>query len=169
MEIEKAINTAVEYEVRVREVYVEALDEATDKVGRRIFKLLADEEDRHVKYLESKLASWKEDGRLSADDLDTAVPSAELVQAEVAKLDKAMEPQDRSREVAMLEKAREVEKETTDFYARLVKDLPGEASGFFKRFMEIEQGHLEIVQAEIDALNGLGYWFDMPEFNLENG
>ena len=36
-------------------------------------------------------------------------------------------------------------------------------------FLGIEQGHQAIVQAEIDALSGLGFWFDFQEFNLEAG
>jgi hypothetical protein len=39
----------------------------------------------------------------------------------------------------------------------------------FQRFVEIEQGHLAIVQAEIDSVSGLGFWFDMREFDLETG
>jgi hypothetical protein len=34
--------------------------------------------------------------------------------------------------------------------------------------VEIEAGHEAIVQAEIDALNGLGFWFDFTEFRLES-
>ena len=33
--------------------------------------------------------------------------------------------------------------------------------------LEIEEGHVAIVQAELDSLQGMGFWFDMQEFNLE--
>jgi len=38
----------------------------------------------------------------------------------------------------------------------------------FARFLDIEDGHVILVQAEIDALVGHGHWFDFMEFNLEN-
>jgi hypothetical protein len=34
--------------------------------------------------------------------------------------------------------------------------------------LEIEEGHVSIVQAELDSVQGLGYWFDVPEFALES-
>ena len=37
MNIEEALNTAIEYEERVMETYAEALAEAEDAVGKRIF------------------------------------------------------------------------------------------------------------------------------------
>lgn len=39
----------------------------------------------------------------------------------------------------------------------------------FRHFLEIEDGHTAIVQAEIDALEGNGFWFDFAEFDLEAG
>ncbi len=47
--------------------------------------------------------------------------------------------------------------------------LPAEYRGLFARFLEIEQAHLLIVQAEIDAIAGHGSWFDVMEFRLEAG
>ena len=38
-----------------------------------------------------------------------------------------------------------------------------------RRFMEIEEGHQAIVQAEIDALSGHGAWFDFTEIRFEMG
>ena len=45
----------------------------------------------------------------------------------------------------------------------------GEERALFQRFLEIEDGHHAIVQAELDAVQGLGYWFDVQEFKLEAG
>lgn len=169
MNIEEAIKTAIEYETRVREVYVEALDEATDPVGLKVFKMLADEENNHVAYLESKLRGWLFDGKLSASDLETTVPAAERIQAGVDKLDRQIEREDHGRELAMLEKAHQVELETSAFYGKMVAELDAAGREFFSRFVQIEEGHVALVAAEIDALAGKGFWFDMPEFDLENG
>ena len=84
MNIEEALKTSIEYETRVREVYVEAMEAASDPVGKRIFKLLADEEHGHVKYLEAKLQTYQDNGQLSAADLETALPTPAKIQQEVA-------------------------------------------------------------------------------------
>ena len=164
MNIEEAINTAIEYETRVRDVYVEALDEAEDEVAKRIFKLLADEEHSHVVFLKGQLSQWVTKQKLSLDELDTALPAAETIQNEVEKLEDAMNEVDRSKELLILNKINEVENETSRFYKKMVMELPETGKAFFSRFLELEKGHIALVQAEIDALTGKGFWFDMPEF-----
>ena len=66
----------------------------------------------------------------------------------------------------MLKKALALEQETSAFYGSLVDEL-GEDGKLFARFMEIEEGHLAIVQAELDYLNKTGTFFDFQEFTLE--
>ena len=51
----------------------------------------------------------------------------------------------------------------------MVEELPEGARPLFRRFLEIEDGHLAMVQAEIDTLAGTGFWFDVQEFSLEVG
>ena len=51
----------------------------------------------------------------------------------------------------------------------MVNELPAEARPLFRRFVEIEEGHEKIVQAEIDSVSGLGFWFDIQEFDLSAG
>ena len=69
----------------------------------------------------------------------------------------------------MMQKALEVEIETSNVYKRMVAELPPEGKGLFARFVEIEEGHVLLAQSEVDSLNGSGFWFDMPEFDLERG
>ena len=169
MTVEEAMKTAIEYEIRVREVYVEALEGATDPVAKKVYKLMADEEDDHVKYLEHKLEQLKKSGELSADDLETAVPAPGQLEKEISKLVEKVGQEPRTDELAVLRKAYDVEKETSAFYAGLVETLPDDGKAFFQRFLEIEAGHIALVQAEIDALEGNGMWFDLYEFDVEAG
>ena len=59
--------------------------------------------------------------------------------------------------------------ETSGFYKKMVQQLGDEGREFFARFVEIEEGHLAIVEAELNAVQGSGFYFDMPEFDLERG
>jgi rubrerythrin len=70
-------------------------------------------------------------------------------------------------DLRMLERALDVEKETSGFYQRMVEELAPEHREMFRYFLEIEKGHLAIVEAEIDSVSGMGFWFGVPEFNLE--
>lgn len=169
MQIEEALRTAIEYEQRVRDVYVHALEDAGTDMARKVYGIMAREEEDHVRYLESRLEEWIKTETLELVDLDTALPSIDKIRAAVGDLEKKADAKGTEAELKVMEKALEVEKETSAFYEKLVADLPAEARKFFERFLEIEQGHVALVQAEIDALRGDGFWFDMPEFDLEMG
>ncbi len=167
MTIEQAIKTGIEYELQVRKVYSEAAKKFKDPVARKIFTVLADEEDRHVSYLESRLEEWERTGAVTAATLETAIPCQEAIDAAMGKLSKRMAEQDFGVELDMLKKALALEIEATRFFQQMVSELKDEEQKLFARFVEIEAGHEAIVQAEIDALSGLGFWFDYPEFKLE--
>ena len=167
MTIEEAIKTGLAFEEEVRHVYSEAAKKFSDPMARKIFTVLADEEDRHVQYLESRLAEWERTGKVTAERLETTIPSAEAIEAGMKKLEKRMAQKDYSLELEMLKKALDLEIEATRFFKQMVGELDAEGQKLFQRFVEIEQGHEAIVQAEIDALTGLGFWFDYAEFRLE--
>ncbi len=167
MTIEQAIKSGLEYEMRVRKVYSEAARKFADPLARRIFNVLADEEDRHVAYLESRLEEWQRRGVVTAEKLETTIPAKAAIESSVRRLQRRMEQQDYTAELEMLKKALALEAEATAFFKRMVGELQAEERKLFARFVEIEEGHEAIVQAEIDALTGLGYWFDFQEFRLE--
>lgn len=167
--VEEAITTAIAFETRVRDTYLKAVEAATDDTGRRVFKLLAKEEQGHLDYLNSRLEEWHKTGHVTPEKLATAVPPKELIDERAEALRERLAGKDRGEEVKMLMNAEQVELETSNFYQQMADTLTDEAQLMFQRFLEIEQGHLAIVRAEIDALNGTGYFFDFGEFNLENG
>jgi rubrerythrin len=167
--LQEALKTAIEYETRVRDLYQEAVGKATEDIGRRIFQTLANEEQGHLDYLESRVAEWEKTGSVVAEEVETVLPSPERITEGVAALEKTMEGRDWSVELELLRRALQAETETGDFYRRMVGELPPEHAKLFRRFMEIEDGHQALVQAEIDALSGSGFWFDSMEFRPEAG
>jgi rubrerythrin len=174
MDLEKALATAIEYEEKVHAVYAKAAKEAKDPVAVKVYATMSEEEARHVAYLKSRLAEWKAHGHLAEERLESLVPSYEAVTRGVARLkEKAatlgQRRRDAEAELAYLQQALAVENETFAFYSRMVAETPPEARRLFERFLEIEKAHGAIVQAQIDAVTGLGFWFDLQEFSLESG
>jgi rubrerythrin len=167
MTIEEAIKTAIEFETQVRQVYRNAAEGTSDPVGKRIFKVLAEEEQGHLEYLRSKLDEWKKSGTLTAKRLDSAIPSRERISKGISALGARRSGDERGGELQMLSRALDVEVKTNDFYKRMVKELPKEGKQLFAHFVDIEEGHLAIVRAEIDYLSKTGYWFDFKEFDME--
>jgi rubrerythrin len=169
MGVEEAIKTALEFEAKVRDVYAQEAARATDPAARRTLGTLAGEEQSHLNFLHAKLEEWKQSGRVTEERLATALPSAAALREGRKGLRQRMQlpAAERVRAEATLRRALAAEAEVGAFYRRVVGELPGPVQPLFARFLEIEDGHLAIVQAELDAVTGLGYWFDVQEFRLE--
>jgi len=169
MTVEEAIKTALDYEEKVRDIYYKNAKNFRDSTAQKIFTVLGDEEQKHVDYLEAKLDEWQTTGTITVDKIDTIVPDRAVIDANIEKLEARAAKQDFAQEVEIFKKALELEVETSNFYKKMVRELPAADQELFTRFVEIEEGHEMIVQAEIDNALGLGFWFDFMEFNLEAG
>lgn len=170
MKLEEALTIAIEHEHRVRDHYRRGAEEILDPQGKRVFETLAREEQSHVDYLESRLAEWTHRGVISAPEVTTILPSPDFVNQARAEIQQGPEPTVAVQsEIDLLRAALELEHATSSFYRRMVESLGPEYQPMFARFLEIEQGHLAIVQAEIDSLAGNGNWFDFMEIDLEMG
>ncbi len=169
MTLEEAIKTALEYETKIRDVYLEGVKTTDDQAGKKIFQDLADDEQRHVNYLEYKLDEWQKTGKITPEKLDSTIPPGDVIQKEAAKLRSQMQKDDRGLKQQMLSKALKMEIETSNFYKNVVEQLPGEGREMFARFLEIENNHIEAVQFELDYVGHTGYWFGFEEFDMEVG
>lgn len=167
MRLDEAILTAIEYETRVRDHYLNSADKIRNSAGRRVFELLASEEQGHVDYLLARLGQWRRDGTVGMFSLTSALPNGDELK-KALKTVEHLEPQDiLDDERQVLDVALNLEKETSDYYRRLIGQVESPAREMFQRFLEIEDGHVAMVQAEIDYLSDNGFWFDFTEFNME--
>ncbi len=167
MTIEDAMKTAVEYEVRIRDIYREATAAVDDEVGKRVFEALGKDEQNHIDYLHYKLKQLQDTGKIIAERLDSAIPSAGVVNREAEKVKSLVAKDFLGIKRQMLSKALKMEIETSDFYQKMVNELPDEGRALFERFLEIENNHIKAVQFELDYLSKTGYWFDIKEFDME--
>ena len=167
MNLEKAIKTALELEIKIRDIYLEGVQSIQKETGRRIFQILADDEQYHVDFLEHKLEQWQKTGKLAAETLTSTLPAKEVIQKEVAKLQRQMRKDDRGVRQQMLSKALRMEIETSNFYRKMVDQMPDEGRGMFAQFLEIEERHVKAVEFELDYISQTGYWFDFKEFDME--
>ena len=167
MTIIEALKTAIGYEERVRDTYRAALDRIADPTGQRIFTLMSNEENDHVLYLQKKLSQLETGEAISSEDLYTSLPESEKIAAAKAALDTSLQDVARESEIAMLMKARELEQQTSAFYEQMVAELPLDGQAFFQRFVEVERGHLLLVEAEIDYLQHKGAWLAIDHGELK--
>ncbi|MHC4469996.1 MAG: ferritin family protein [Planctomycetota bacterium] len=167
MTLDEAIRTALEYETRVRDLYQDAANQATEETGKKIFGRLAQEEQGHLDYLNDRYAEWERDGKIEEQELETILPPREQIREAFARLERKAGDYDWTIELGMLKKALQLEAETGGFYKRMVAELDVEGQRLFSRFIDIEETHYDVVQLQMDALTGAGFWFDAMEFDLE--
>ena len=170
MNLEQAITTALEFEGRVHRTYSEAVENAENDVARRVFSTLCNEEMEHIKYLRERLEEWRSTGSITVAKLDTVLVPKAAIEAGAARLREQLEGggrEVRGPELESLKKALDVERDTSAFYKQMVASLDDDGRRLFERFVEIEEGHVAIVQAEMDMVSGTGFWFDTAEFSLE--
>ena len=169
MTLENAIKTAIEYEVRIRDVYREAEAAVNDEAGKKIFEALGHDEQHHVDYLRHTLAQLTDTGKIDPVKLESAIPSRTAIDRETAKVESLVAKDFHGIRKQMLSKALKAEIETSDFYRQMVAQLPAEGQNLFSRFLEIESNHIDAVQFELDYYGRSGYWFDFEEFDMEAG
>jgi rubrerythrin len=167
MTLEEAIKTAIEYEIRIRDIYLEATAAVDDEVGKRIFETLGNDEQHHIDYLQHKLEQFQKTGAIEPEKLSSAVPDQESINREADKVKSLAAKDFLGIKSQMLSKALKMEIETSDFYQKMVNELPAEGRALFERFLEIENNHIQAVQFELDHLSKTGYWFDFKEFDME--
>lgn len=167
MELAQALAQAVDYERQVRDHYARCSRLTEDPHGQRVFAILAREEQGHLEHLQGLLETWTRTGAVSPGEVPTLLPPAAAIEA--AALQAAQLPPASASlpELDFLKQALELERRTCTFYQELVAGLEPRHRPLFDPFLDIEDGHLTLVQAEIDALVGHGHWFDFMEFTLE--
>ena len=167
MNIEDAIKTAIEYESRVCDLYREAELEMQGETSSRLVKAIYTDEKFHVEYLKEKLRKYLEDGSIVKDEIISKLPSKEEIEREIHKLKTNMTERTLGDNKKILSKLLKAEIETSRFYRKMVDALPDEGKGLFSRFLEIEDAHIALVQAELDYYGNTGFWFDNKEVDME--
>ncbi|MDJ0985878.1 MAG: ferritin family protein [Desulfobacterales bacterium] len=167
MQIEEAIQTAIEYETELRDIYFEAAEAEDDDKGRQFFQSMGKDEQGHLDYLEDRLKQWQKTGKLSAEKLKSTLPSATEIERLASEVKSLVGKASRGLKSQMLSKALKMEIKTSEFYQKMVDEMPAEAQQMFARFLEMEINHIRTLEFELDYISKTGYWFDVKEFDME--
>ena len=154
-------------EANIRDIYARACDNCSDPAGRRVFEMLRDDEQYHFDYLTKRLAEMEQKGDIQLEPMHSAIPDPEQLQNQLEKLKKTVAQEDRGVLQQMLSNALRAEVQTSEYYKKMTSEFTGKMHEMFARFLEIEDAHVEAVQAELDYVMRTGYWFDFKEFDME--
>jgi len=161
----QAMRTAIEMEKSGHRFFTEASNKVKHEVGRKLFSRLAAEEIDHMRTFEkifnevSGGADWKE-------AMKAVQPARKVPYFDEAR--KEFKAEDMSVELDYLKQALDLERNAMQFFEGAIRDAESpEAKEIFKRILDEEQGHYDLIQSEIDSINGTGFWFDVTEFRMD--
>ncbi len=158
---------AMEYEKKIRDLYVTAAEKVDDERGKKIFSALAEDEQSHVDFLQYSLEQLQTDNAIDGDRLLSNIP-AQVLEDEINRLKAEIPDQMLGDIKTVLGTALKLEKETSAFYKDARAKCDDEVIGkILDKFIEIEDRHVDVVQLELDHAMSNGMWFDFMEINLE--
>lgn len=161
--------TAVEYEKKIRDLYITATSIIDDERGKAIFKALADEEQSHIDFLEHSIETLKKRRSIPYEKLRSSLPDAFSLQKNIESM-KIKIPERMLGDIKrVLGTALKLETETTEYYQKACDSAEGDIQEILKRFVEIEQRHTDLVRFELDCASNNGFWLDFPEKDMEVG
>jgi rubrerythrin len=159
------MKTAIEMEKSGHRFFTEAANKVKHEVGRRLFSRLAAEEIDHMRTFErifnevSGGVDWKE-------AMKAVQPAKRVPYFDEAR--KEFKVEDMSVELDYLKKALDLERNAMQFFEKAIQEAESpEAGEIFKRILEEEKNHYDLIQSEIDSINGTGFWFDVQEFQMD--
>ena len=173
MDLGHAIVTAIKFESRVHAVYAEAAAAAGDAEARRAFSILRDEEMAHIRYLRRCLEEWRSTGMINEEELPNQLGSRAAIEAGVARVRDTVRGgsgiDDGGGELESLHTALAAERETENFSRQMVDRLDGDGRRLFRRFVEIEEGHVAVVRAQIELVSLTGTWIRVDDLAGDTG
>jgi rubrerythrin len=159
------MRTAIEMEKSGHRFFTEASNKVRHEVGRKLFSRLAAEEIDHMRTFE-KIFNEVSGGADWAEAMKAVQPAKRVPYFDEAR--KEFKSEDMSVELDYLKKALDLERNAMQFFERAVQEAESpEAGEIFKRILAEEQGHYDLIQSEIDSINGTGFWFDVNEFYMD--
>lgn len=162
----KALKLGIEAEKQGLITYLGFARKTKDLTGKNMFIRLAMDEFDHMNTLEKQLESLLENRcwvkvAITKSEIEELIPK-------LKERDRETKGKSGAGELSALNTALDLEKKAIDFYKeRQEKEKDPEAIAMYKRLVEMETSHYDIIQTEIDYIKGTGVWFGIPEFSSE--
>lgn len=149
------------------ESYLKFARQTSNASGKDMFIRLAQDEFEHMNALERELDRVQEGKacvriRIKPSDIEEIVPQLSDPEAKIKA------GQGTSDDLSALNIALDLERRAIAFYrkeAGLTKDAAVKA--LYLRLAEMEEAHYNLIQAELDHIKDMGFWFGVQEFSLE--
>ena len=146
--------------------YMEYAKATKDVSGKNMFVTLALDEWDHMSILEKQLDHISGSNSWSRTEIPKS--EIELLVPNLKKTKTRNNGNSGVSDLGALSTALREEREANEYYlkqAGLMTDAA--AKKMYLRLAEMEDAHYQIIEAEIDAIKGNGFWLGVPEFTMD--
>lgn len=151
MNLKEALQTAIKGEIEGRELYKAAAEKTGDKKAKKVFAMLAEEEQKHLDTLVKIAKEYDEGKEISSPDLPAP---ASFEDAESPIFSREFKDKVADFDMSALSIGIKLELESEKFYRDTAKDTGVEkVKSLFNRLADWEKGHYDYLQKQIGFLN----------------
>ncbi len=162
-----ALKLAIAAEKEGLESYLHYALKTEGKEGKDMFLRLALDEVDHMNLLEDQYQHLEATGNFRSKDLPKTL--LERIRPVVKTRKYHHTTENGLSAIEALKTALEHERKAVRFYQDFYGNTGDQAArNIFGRLIEMEEAHVEIIQAEIDSITGSGFWFGISEITLEH-
>jgi rubrerythrin len=164
----EALQVALDTEKKGYQFYKIAAKSSKDPTGQEVFEHLAKDEIEHMGVIATVFESLTKDEPWMTYE-EAVARYGETSREKIIFPDVPEGAEEDFDDLRALEEALEFEKKAVEFYAKQAREADGEkARAFYQSLIEIEESHVQIIQAELDSLMGAGIWLGFQEISLEH-
>ena len=164
--VQEAIKTAIQLEKDGKAFFDQAAQETGNELGKKMFRKLASDEVRHLQTFKKMFQTladpktWKQ--LMASGAPEKRMPFFEQKSAQRTPAEKG------AGELNALQQALEVERKAIAFFRETAQQTDDpEARRIFEAIAREEEGHYDLIQAQIDSVTHAGFWFDIGEFQMD--
>lgn len=166
-EILQAFRIAIETELQGLQAYLSFARKTKDETGKNMFIVLANDELQHYRILERAMVGMQVEGGLAGIEVSPSV--IQRITPTLRNRDSRLKGEAGADQVNALTTALDQERRSMELYRQqYAKATDPKARELFNKLAEMEEAHYDIIQAELDNIQRTGFWFKIPEFDLED-
>jgi rubrerythrin len=165
-QVREAVKTAIQLEKDGKAFFDKAAQETENELGKKMFRKLAADEVRHLQTFK-KMFQTITDPKTWKQLMAEGTPKERMPYFE-EKAGSRSPAEKGAGELNALQQALEVERKAIDFFKKTAQETDDpEASRIFELIASEEEGHYDLIQAQIDSVTHSGFWFDIGEFQMD--
>lgn len=171
-ELKKGLSTALEMERRGCDVYKKCAKKTQNRMTKKVFEALAEDENRHIGAISCYCAGLA-DRNMTPKLCDTMIPHKSIKDRLVfgrqpSSMEKAVKKD--SNELKAYEIAMKMENDGYDFYKKSFDAaVDPNAKDLYKFLMEEEKAHFELISSSYDFLKNPAGWYIRDEKPIVEG